>query len=214
VPGNQACAWRDCAVADTPTATQRPPSNSKFQTQAGHGGRSGLLARRRSLRAGGDILRRDHLQGQQLQIPRGFEFAAGIGVPAQGAHDARATRNDHASGQLAIGHVGIQAQDAGRRSGCQPAGKEHIHQLLREDGVLRVELEPYARSEVGHPFKQTLDIGVFDPVLVDGQPGRTIRKLAGELRRLRAQVQQLLVVEVDDARVQWISSWDEAGVSP
>jgi hypothetical protein len=68
-----------------------------------------------------------------------------------------------------------------------------------------VKLEPHARREVGHAFEQALDVGVLDAVFVDGQARRAVGELARELRRLGAQMQQLLVVEVDDARIHGLS---------
>src|SRR4029450_376742 len=80
-------------------------------------------------------------------------------------------------------------------------GIDDLEERLCEARELRVDLELHARRQEGDAFEQSFDVGIrhFEPV--HPQPRRNFRKLLRELRTRLAQVLQLQVVVLEEARI-------------
>ncbi len=78
---------------------------------------------------------------------------------------------------------------------------DDLEQRLREAREFGVELELHARRQKSDAFEQPLDVGIVHLQPVHPEPGRNLRKLLGELGARLAQVLQLEVVVLKEARV-------------
>jgi hypothetical protein len=77
----------------------------------------------------------------------------------------------------------------------------HVQQVLREAGKLGVDLELDAGGEKGKRFQQALDVGIGAFERLDAEPAGDLGKLLRELLPGLADVLQLAVVVVEEARI-------------
>ena len=78
---------------------------------------------------------------------------------------------------------------------------DDLEQRLGEARKLGVELELHARRQKPDAFEQPLDVGIGDLQPVHAEPGGDLRKLLGELGAHLAQMLQLEVVVLEQARI-------------
>ena len=97
--------------------------------------------------------------------------------------------------------VGLQLRHQHRRRRREVVRVDDFEQRLREARELGVELQLHARGQKPDAFEQPLDVGIGHLQPVHAEPGGDLRELLGELRAHLAQVLQLEVVVLQEARI-------------
>lgn len=145
------------------------------------------------------------LQRPQRQIVRGAKLARGLFGRGGPRAQRGARRQPVALREAAFVHHRRELHDRHRRKRRDVTRIHRVEQRLREARKLRVHLQLHARGEKAEAFEQPLDVRIGRPRFVHPQARGHFRKLLRELAAQLAQIRELAVVVVEQARIHRVS---------